>query len=703
MNFGKEYFITSYSQLSDYLNFFINDDKDKQIKYIFTNGSNSKDGEMIDADIFIVFDNDAVLKIDYKFYSLMYIEYTWIQNLSLNDKEYNNENFYLDLDVSNARIESFEIERLVGEYEINPSSGTVRPDKGDYFKKIAFKLSNGNNLCICAEDAETDGYCDIWTEDSIEKIEENMFNYDETTNADWIRKWAFANLNNKEGNEENGLIPFNIQRFNEFSLAYHHDLMDMAGLWGFKDKKGNVVVEPKFLFEPIAIEQKYIVCIGSGWVESDEWSKGHLWCNDMKWGVIDLNFNEVIPFEYDEIDYLDGGNIPYFTCYKYKYETTGLKWATIFDYDGKIVIPEKYNDVGYYIENDQLVVYKDRERFPIDSTVGYAGIYDFKLNKEIIKPNKYREMDYLDYNIFLVSDDEDNMEYATIINQKGEVIGKEKIWDLVFKVDNTKGHQYEGKTMNKRYYYFNIKDSKIVDQVEITKEGWEGRFHIKKEKNYDFNSWDVPIIQEPEELMTKLKELDVKGRKIEAIKCIGLCYNLTEDNIENAAYTYYKENGSKDFERKSHYKNIPLDTPYIRYVEIDEPIIIYLDNGDRLEIDYSEASSLKISKNTLPRDLQCGTNLPNADANIIFSRCLQKNITGFEVEMSDELYDDFTGSHGISEPINQKSYISNFKIGLEDNLYIKFSSFFDYGEVEIYEGRNKSTILWKELKKGIRN
>ncbi len=169
MKFGKEYFITSYSQLSDYLNFFINDDEDKQIKYIFTNGSNSKDGEMIDTDIFIAFDNDTILKINYKFYSLMYIEYMWIQNLSLNDKEYNNENFYLDLDVSNARIEGFEIGRLVGEYEINPSSGTVRPDNEDYFKKVTFKLSNGNNLCICAEDAISDGYCDIWIEDSIEK------------------------------------------------------------------------------------------------------------------------------------------------------------------------------------------------------------------------------------------------------------------------------------------------------------------------------------------------------------------------------------------------------------------------------------------------------------------------------------------------------------------------------------------------------
>ena len=49
-------------------------------------------------------------------------------------------------------------------YEINPSSGTVRPDGGDYFKKITFNLSNIKKLCICAEDSETDGYCNIWTE-----------------------------------------------------------------------------------------------------------------------------------------------------------------------------------------------------------------------------------------------------------------------------------------------------------------------------------------------------------------------------------------------------------------------------------------------------------------------------------------------------------------------------------------------------------
>ena len=168
--FGQEYYLTNYNELNEYLKFIINDDSDKQIKYIFTNDSlnwretdNGKEYSIF-PELFIVFDNDAVLRINYNFYSLMYVRYMWIQNLNIQEKEYDNDNFKLDLDVKNARIEDFEIERFSEEYEINPSSGTVRPDGGDYFKKITFNLSNGKKLCICAEDSETDGYCDIWIE-----------------------------------------------------------------------------------------------------------------------------------------------------------------------------------------------------------------------------------------------------------------------------------------------------------------------------------------------------------------------------------------------------------------------------------------------------------------------------------------------------------------------------------------------------------
>ena len=169
-SFGQEYYLTNYNELNEYLKFMINDDSNKQIKYIFTNDSlnwreteNGKEYSIF-PELFIVFDNDAVVRINYNFYSSMYVRYMWIQNLNIQEKEFDNDNFKLDLDVKDTRIEDFEIERFSEEYEINPSSGTVRPDGGDYFKKITFNLSNGKKLCICAEDSETDGYCDIWTE-----------------------------------------------------------------------------------------------------------------------------------------------------------------------------------------------------------------------------------------------------------------------------------------------------------------------------------------------------------------------------------------------------------------------------------------------------------------------------------------------------------------------------------------------------------
>lgn len=186
--FGQEYYLTNYDEINEYLNFIINDDKDKQIKYIFSNevlswrDTNHGKRYEISPEFFIVFDNDAVLKINYNFYSLMYIEYMWIQNLNIND--------------------------------------------------------NG------------------------------------TANASWIREWAVTWLNEEEGDEANGMIPFNAQRFNEFSLAYHHDLMDRAGLWGFRDIDGKIIVEPKYLFKPIEVNGLYILCIGSGWEESSEWTEG---------------------------------------------------------------------------------------------------------------------------------------------------------------------------------------------------------------------------------------------------------------------------------------------------------------------------------------------------------------------------------------------------------------------------------------------
>lgn len=219
---------------------------------------------------------------------------------------------------------------------------------------------------------------------------------------------------------------------------------------------------------------------------------------------------------------------------------------------------------------------------------------------------------------------------------------------------------------------------------------------------FNFREWNVPLIQEPNELMKKLKELNIKGKKITSIRCVGLCYNLSEDMVEDHAYRYYEENNIENFEELSNYENILSDTPFTRYVKIDEPIIIYFDDGDRLEIDFSEASSIKIGKNSLPENVEFSINAPNADMNIVFSNCIGKAIKRFEVIMSDKLYSDYTGSQGIPEPENESSYISMFRILLDEGVYIEFNSFVDYGEVAVYQ-YGKSEILWEDLKNGLKN
>ena len=63
-----------------------------------------------------------------------------------------------------TKIVDYELESFHDEYEINPASGETRPEGGDYFKQISFILDDDNKLCICAEDSEVDGYCDVWVE-----------------------------------------------------------------------------------------------------------------------------------------------------------------------------------------------------------------------------------------------------------------------------------------------------------------------------------------------------------------------------------------------------------------------------------------------------------------------------------------------------------------------------------------------------------
>lgn len=302
----------------------------------------------------------------------------------------------------------------------------------------------------------------------------------ETMSREEVLKWADSIRTPAEGEIKNSLVPFNVMQFHPMLLAYHHDLDSLAGLWGFKNEQGVVLCSPKFLFEPLCYGENYIVCIGTGWEHYDELPENRIWSKEMSWGLINKSFESIIPFEYDSIECISPdlfdengeeikSNIDYFVCRKYNDGKNKFPVdSEVRDSKNNLII-SGYSDVDYRIECNQLVVYKERERWSDNANPGYAGVYDLLLNKEIISPSKYHDIEIIDYNLFVVSDDVENMSYGTLINDKDQIIGKEKCWDQVCHIYNDSSkHKYQASTMDNKYYVFNIKDNKIVDLLEIS-------------------------------------------------------------------------------------------------------------------------------------------------------------------------------------------------------------------------------------------
>ena len=158
--------------------------------------------------LYILFDNDYCLIIEFTNYSSIYLDYRKITpeeikqgvgNISNKDIDYlnnYNEIHGWDFDENRNRIEeSFRMKEIIeihGNYDkINDiqidgfndsyekwisngsnSSMITIPAGGDYFKSIKFILNNGIEISMCPQDAVMDGYYDLIIED-----EDNIIKY----------------------------------------------------------------------------------------------------------------------------------------------------------------------------------------------------------------------------------------------------------------------------------------------------------------------------------------------------------------------------------------------------------------------------------------------------------------------------------------------------------------------------------------------
>ena len=124
-------------------------------------------------------------------------------------------------------------------------------------------------------------------------------------------------LPEKYQNTQIGIVPFYggysegrvmVSLLGDIDLQYHHNRMGCAGMWGWLDNKLNEVIPPQYIFAMNFEGGRAIVCKGE-W-EIDE--NNRYWCDDERWGVIDLDGKEVVPYQFDELYEIGGTDRLYF-------------------------------------------------------------------------------------------------------------------------------------------------------------------------------------------------------------------------------------------------------------------------------------------------------------------------------------------------------------------------------------------------------
>ena len=212
--------------------------------------------------------------------------------------------------------------------------------------------------------------------------------------------------------------------------------------------------------------------------------------------------------------------------------------------------------------------------------------------------------------------------------------------------------------------------------------------------DYTFSGteWSAPTLNYAEEIEKELEKMQLVGRQIKNMKMVGLSYFLTRYWIESAAYNMLSHLPKDERHNMSDYKNISPDMDFSRCSEIDEPFLVEFEDGDVFEIDTPQDPYYRFSMNCIPWNINAGTNLPNADANKLFSVCIGKKIT--EIEVS-KYKDDI-------DPENE--FVSRIVLWLENDTGLCIYPEFDYCIVSCINKNDEDVLIpFKELKYALFN
>lgn len=192
------------------------------------------------------------------------------------------------------------------------------------------------------------------------------------------------------------------------ALAYHHDEDKYAGIWGYVDTAGKIVVPPQYIFAEDFCDGLAVVCKGE-WTRDKKWdnqyNQGRLWSERMDWGAIDREGREVIPCKFqsikwrpfdDSLEWQDKTEIAkHFLAAQ---DESGL-WGLI-DFQGNWVVQPQFGDMGYEYQsspNGDMFVFYARDIWGGgDPDETPCGVYSISRQHIIIPADKYVEIEFLD-------------------------------------------------------------------------------------------------------------------------------------------------------------------------------------------------------------------------------------------------------------------------------------------------------------------
>lgn len=209
-----------------------------------------------------------------------------------------------------------------------------------------------------------------------------------------------------------------------------------------------------------------------------------------------------------------------------------------------------------------------------------------------------------------------------------------------------------------------------------------------QDNEFSFWEWSAPVLQTPEELLQKVKELKLEGRVVKDIIAVGMGYDWVDYSIIDRADHAYES--LHPLLRKEIPEEIALYSEDVHLrctAEIDEPLLIVFEDGDVLGVSFDDGSCVRMELNTIPITIEPGTNRKNFHANRVFQDMIGKAITEVRITATTQ-EPEFTGSHGLTLE-EQPAYIARFELVYYRKSHkfplraLSFYPWLDYGEVEL--------------------